>query len=63
MLLDSSEDIDKSYLGRKCVSMVDGWVAAWTIPAVNWCAVMHKHTATFCQQLLSLLHECFQAAQ
>ena len=48
MLFDSSEDVDKSYLCCECVSVVDVGVAMWPVPAVNWHAVTHKHTATLC---------------
>ena len=34
MFLDSSENIDKAYLGGERVSVVDIWIAAWTVPAV-----------------------------
>jgi len=36
VLLDSFENINKSYLGGECVSVVDIWIAAWSVPAVNW---------------------------
>jgi len=36
MLLDRSKNIDKSYLGRERVSVVDVRVSTWTIPAVHW---------------------------
>jgi len=36
MLLDRSKHIDKSYLARERVSMVDVRVSSWTIPAVHW---------------------------
>jgi len=48
MLLDSSKNIDKAYLGSECVAMVDVGVATRTIPAMNWHAMRQmddKHTA------------------
>jgi len=46
MLLDRSQNIDKSYLGCECVAVVDVRVAMRTIPAVNWYVT---HTATLCR--------------
>lgn len=36
MLLDRSENIDKSNLGRECMAVVDVRVATRTVPAVHW---------------------------
>jgi len=42
MLLDSSEDIDKPYLGGERVSVIHIWIAARSVPAVNWRTMQHK---------------------
>ena len=45
MLLDSSEDIDKPYLGGERVSVIHIRIAARSVPAVNWRTMQHKNTA------------------